>query len=322
MRILRPFALPDTEMDSEGGADSPRPEALSTMAWFRRKERTFSPIQAPQRRINIPDGLIHKCPKCMDVCFIKDYEDNIKVCPRCNFHERLNARERIAMLTDEGSFEEYDANLISGDPLKFTDRKPYPVRLEENRKASGCNEAVITGYANVEGRRVSLAVMEPNFIMGSMGSVVGEKITRSMERGIQERIPVVNVCVSGGARMMEGILSLMQMAKTSILCAEMERHRVPYIIILTNPTTAGVMASYASLGDVIIAEPGCMVGFAGPRVIEQTIRQILPKGFQTAEFVMQHGFIDCVVHRRDLKPTLARFLRYFHDGNKGGASNG
>ena len=281
------------------------------MAWFR-KERKFSPIKTPEPRIVIPDGLVHKCSKCMSMVYIKDYEANLKVCPRCSYHERLSARERIAMLTDEGSFEEYDANLSSGDPLKFTDKKPYPSRLAQYQKETGLKEAIITGYARVENVPISLGVMEANFIMGSMGSAVGEKVSRSMERAIERRIGAVTVCVSGGARMMEGILSLMQMAKTSMMVAEMEKNRLPYITILTNPTTAGVMASYASLGDAIISEPACMVGFAGPRVIEQTIRQILPKGFQTAEFVLQKGFIDRVVPRRELKSTLGRFLRYFY----------
>lgn len=282
------------------------------MAWFR-KDRKFSPIKAPQPRIVIPDGLVHKCSLCLSMVYIKDFEANLKVCPRCNHHERLMARERIAMLTDENSFEEYDANLTSCDPLKFTDKKSYPSRLAQYQKETGLKEAIITGFARVEAIPISLGVMEAGFIMGSMGSAVGEKVSRSMERAIERRIPAVTVCVSGGARMMEGILSLMQMAKTSMMVAEMEKNRLPYITILTNPTTAGVMASYASLGDVILAEPACMVGFAGPRVIEQTIRQILPKGFQTAEFVMQKGFIDRVVPRRELKPTLARFLKYFYD---------
>ncbi len=283
------------------------------MPWFKRNKQNFSTIRSPKSKLAIPGGLVHKCSKCFSVNYIKDYETNYRVCPRCNYHERLDAWERIAMLTDKDSFQECDSDLRSGDPLKFEDRKKYPERLEEYQKKTGMNEAVVTGCATVEGHPLSLAVMEANFIMGSMGSVVGEKVTRSMEKGIEKNIPVVTVCVSGGARMMEGILSLMQMAKTSILVAEMDAKGIPYITILTHPTTAGVMASFASLGDVIIAEPGCMVGFAGPRVIEQTIRQVLPKGFQTAEFVEKHGFIDCVVHRRELKTTLARFLRYFHD---------
>ena len=290
------------------------------MPWFRRNTQKFSTIRSPQSRLAIPGGLVHKCSKCFSVNYIKDFEQNHKVCPRCTYHERLSARERIEMLVDPGSFVEYDGNLESGDPLKFTDRKSYVDRLKGYQRATGEKEAIITGFAAIDALRISLGVMEPNFIMGSMGSVVGEKVTRSMERGLEEKIPVITVCVSGGARMMEGILSLMQMAKTSMLVAELNAARIPYITVLTNPTTAGVMASFASLGDVILAEPGCMVGFAGPRVIEQTIRQTLPKGFQTAEFVLKHGFIDAVVHRRDLKPTLARFLRYFHYKDSAGAA--
>lgn len=283
------------------------------MAWFKRKPDQFAPIRAPQRRTSIPDGLIYKCPKCLNMIYIKDFEANFRVCNRCNHHERMTAWQRIEMLIDEGTFEEFDADLTSRDPLQFVDKKAYPDRQKQYRAATGLNEGVITGLGKVEGRRASFAVMDPTFIMGSMGSVVGEKVTRSMEQGIEAGVPVVNVCVSGGARMQEGILSLMQMAKTSMLSAEMERLGIPYITILTDPTTAGVMASYASLGDAIIAEPNCQIGFAGPRVIEQTIRQILPKGFQTAEFVLEHGFIDKVVQRSELKATLGRFLRYFRD---------
>jgi len=282
--------------------------------WFRRKPPQLTPIRAPHRRLNIPDGLIHKCTQCLNMVYIKDFEANLKVCPRCDYHERLSARERIALLADGGSLQQFDEDMMSGDPLGFVDSKPYPSRLEQMRSSTGLNEAIVTGFATVDGLRVSLGVMEAGFIMGSMGSVVGEKVARSMERGISEGIPVVTVCVSGGARMQEGILSLMQMAKTSMLVTQMEKRPLPYITILTNPTTAGVMASYASLGDVILAEPGSLVGFAGPRVIEQTIRQILPKGFQTAEFVQDHGFVDKVVHRSELKPTLARFLRLLYYG--------
>lgn len=284
------------------------------MAWFRRDQsKQLAPIRPPQRRVSIPDGLIHKCSNCMTMIYIKDFESNLKVCSRCSFHERLTAAERIEMLVDEGSFEEYDGHLRSVDPLKFEDRKKYKDRLKQYCEQTGLNEGVVTGFAQVEDRRLSLAVMDFRFIGGSMGSVVGEKIARSMERGLDEGVPVVTVCTSGGARMQEGVLSLMQMAKTSLLASELEQRRLPYITILSHPTTAGVMASFASLGDAIIAEPGCQVGFAGPRVIEQTIRQILPKGFQTAEFVREHGFIDVVAHRRDLRATLGRFLRFFQD---------
>jgi acetyl-CoA carboxylase carboxyl transferase subunit beta len=279
------------------------------MTWFRKPQYTV--LKAPQLKDRIPDGLWYKCESCLNILYIKDFEQNLKVCPRCNFHARLSADERIAMLADNGTFKEMETNVVATDPLKFVDSKPYPDRLEAAQKSSNLTEAIKTGLARVNGYEVVLGVMDFGFIGGSMGSVVGEMVTRVFETALDKKLPVVMVCTSGGARMQEGILSLMQMAKTSIAVARMGEARLPYISVLTNPTTAGVMASYASLGDVIVAEPKALIGFAGPRVIQQTINQILPKGFQRSEFVLEHGFIDVVVNRRDLKKVLTNLLSYF-----------
>ncbi len=276
------------------------------MAWFRKNK--YTTLQPPAPRGRIPEGLWLKCPHCLEMVMTRDWEDRLKVCPRCNHHQQLTARERIAQLTDPGSFEEFDAGLISADPLGFVDSKPYPVRIEEARRKTGERDAAICGMGMVEGLPLSIAAMDFQFNGGSMGSVVGEKIARSMERGLERRCPVLTVCASGGARMQEGILSLMQMAKTSALVARLGQARLPYFILMTHPTTAGVLASFASLGDVIIAEPDALVGFAGPRVIEQTIKQILPPGFQRSEFVRDHGFIDMVVPRGELRPLLGRLM--------------
>jgi acetyl-CoA carboxylase carboxyl transferase subunit beta len=237
------------------------------------------------------------------------WDSGLKVCPKCGYHERLRARERLEQLIDADSFEEFDSGLVSGDPLGFVDTRPYRQRIEDAQAKTGERDAVVVGLARIDGLPISIGVMDFAFNGGSMGSVVGEKIARSMERGLERKLPVVTVCASGGARMQEGILSLMQMAKTSALVARLGEARLPYVTILTHPTTAGVMASFASLGDVIIAEPNALVGFAGPRVIEQTIKQILPPGFQKSEFVLDHGFIDIVIPRSELRPTLSRVLR-------------
>lgn len=279
------------------------------MAWFRKKKYTV--LQPVERKDRIPDGLFHKCENCLNLIYRKDFEENLKVCPRCNYHHKLTAQERIAQLVEPGTFEEDNKDIYPADPLNFVDSKPYPQRLLESQRKTGLTEAVVTGTAKIGNYKVCLAVMDFNFIGGSMGSVVGEKVTRCLERGLAEKLPVIAVCTSGGARMQEGILSLMQMAKTSIAVARLAEQRIPFITVLTNPTTAGVMASYASLGDVVLAEPGALIGFAGPRVIQQTINQILPKGFQLAEFVCAHGFVDKVVQRKELKRTLINFLSYF-----------
>lgn len=287
------------------------------MAWWRKKSR-FTTLKTADQRSRIPDGMYLKCSECLEIVTKKDWEGSLHVCPRCGYHDRIDARLRIAQLLDEGTFEEYDAGLTSADPLNFVDSKPYPERIVAAREKSGENEAVVAGLGQVEGQPISIAVMDFRFNGGSMGSVVGEKIARSMERGLERRLPVLTVCASGGARMQEGILSLMQMAKTSALVARLGRARLPYIVVLTHPTTAGVMASFASLGDVSVAEPNALVGFAGPRVIQQTIQQILPPGFQRSEFVRDHGFVDIVTPRDELKPTLARLIGFFTPDNGSG----
>jgi acetyl-CoA carboxylase carboxyl transferase subunit beta len=276
------------------------------MVWFRKREYTV--LQVPLMKNRIPDGLWYKCDNCLNILYIKDFEQNFKVCPRCNFHTRLTTDEQIKIFLDENTFEEEHADIFPADPLGFVDSKKYPDRLESSQQGSGLADAIKTGVARIGGFKIVVGLMDFSFIGGSMGSVVGEKVTRSFERALRERLPVVMFCTSGGARMQEGILSLMQMAKTSIAAATLSQAGIPYISVLMNPTTAGVMASYASLGDVIIAEPDALVGFAGPRVIAQTINQILPKGFQKSEFVLEHGFIDVVAHRRDVKRIIASVL--------------
>jgi len=276
------------------------------MEWFRKvKEGLVSQPKKP-----IPDGLWTKCTDCGEIIYAKGLEKNLWVCPRCSYHFRLKSKDYIRLLLDNGELKEYDKDLASSDPLRFKDSKKYTDRVKEMRKRTGSNDAIITGTAEIEGKRVSFGVMDFGFVGGSMGSVVGEKVARAIERSIDDRIPLVIVSCSGGARMQEGILSLMQMAKTSALLAKLSSLRIPYISVLTNPTTAGVMASYASLGDVIIAEPKALLGFAGPRVIQQTIGQELPEGFQSSEFFLEHGFLDTVVARKDLKKTISLLLEF------------
>lgn len=276
------------------------------MAWFRKPR--YTSLRPPTQRDRIPEGMWRKCRQCQEIITNKEWEEALKVCPKCKFHEPIPARERIAQLLDEGSFVEYDAELAPCDPLGFVDSKPYTDRLREAQAKTGERDAVVGGLGRIGGRPVSIAVMDFRFNGGSMGSVVGEKITRSIERGIAQHVPVINVCASGGARMQEGMLSLMQMAKTSAAIARLGRAGLPYFILMTHPTTAGVLASFASLGDVIVAEPDALVGFAGPRVIEQTIRQVLPPGFQRSEFVRDHGFIDIIAPRHELRELFARLV--------------
>ena len=263
-----------------------------------------------RRRRDVPEGLWMRCQNCGAMLYRKAVADNFQVCPQCQHHFRIDARTRIEMLVDPGSFEEQDADFESSDPLKFKDLRSYKSRLAEQQKKTGLKDAVVCGKAFIKGRPVSLAVMDPNFIMASMGAVVGEKITRAIERAIDEQITLIICCASGGARMMEGLVSLMQMAKTSAALARLDQAGGLYISVLTDPTTAGVAASFANLGDIIIAEPEALVGFAGPRVIWHTTKTELPEGFQTAEFVLEHGFIDMIVHRRDLRDELARLIDY------------
>ena len=260
---------------------------------------------------NVPEGLWTKCPSCGEVITQTELQQNLQVCPRCQHHMTLGARDRIESLADEGSFPEHDAEMLSVDSLKFRGVATYQDRLETYRKKTGLKDAVITGDAMIGGCSVGIAVMDFNFIAATMGSVVGEKITRTIERATKNRWPVIIVSASGGARMYEGMLSLMQMAKTSGALARHAAAKLPYISVLTNPTTAGVMASYASLGDIIMAEPKCMIGFAGPRVIRETTHQELPKGFQTAEFLQDHGLVDMIVARHRLRDTLSQLLHFF-----------
>ena len=276
------------------------------MAWFKKDKK---PIEPPVDKSRVPEGLWVKCPACSQIIYNKDLAASISVCTKCAHHFRLTASERLASLFD-GEWTEYDQGLTSTDPLSFTDTKPYRKRLESSIAGTGLKDAVITATGTIEGRRCSAAAMEYGFIGGSMGVVVGEKITRAIERAIAERLPVIIVACSGGARMMEGALSLMQMAKISAALARLDRARLPYISVLTDPTTGGVTASFAMLGDVNIAEPKALIGFAGPRVIEQTIRQKLPEGFQRSEFLLEHGMLDMVVDRREMKAVIAKFLRF------------
>jgi acetyl-CoA carboxylase carboxyl transferase subunit beta len=278
------------------------------MAWFK---KTRKPISTPKKdkASRVPEGLWVKCPDCSQAIYNKDLATNLGVCPKCAHHFRISAAERLRMLFD-GEWVEHDRDLTSTDPLVFTDTKPYKTRLKAGIEATGLKDAVIVASGAIDGIDTVLAAMEYAFIGGSMGVVVGEKITRGIELAIESRKPVVIVCCSGGARMMEGALSLMQMAKISGALARLDRARLPYISVLTDPTTGGVTASFAMLGDLNVAEPKALIGFAGPRVIEQTIRQKLPDGFQRSEFLLDKGMIDLVVDRRELKSVIARTLRF------------
>lgn len=280
------------------------------MEWFKKTK----PGITAQEKKNIPEGLWTKCPSCGEIVYSKKMEEWFWVCPSCDYHFRYAGRKYIELLLDDGKLEEFDQGVRSVDPLKFKDSKRYTDRLKAANEKSNGTEGLITGLAKMKGIPVSFAIMDFSFIGGSMGSVVGEKVARSIERAIKNEIPLVIVSCSGGARMQEGILSLMQMAKTSALLAQLAEKKLPYISILTNPTTAGVMASYASLGDIIVAEPKALLGFAGPRVIQQTIGQDLPEGFQSSEFFLEKGFLDKIVHRRDLKDTVVRLLGYMWRG--------
>jgi acetyl-CoA carboxylase carboxyl transferase subunit beta len=277
------------------------------MAWFKKTRKPIAP--ATEKPSRVPEGLWVKCPDCSQIIYNKDLATNLSVCPKCAHHFRLNATERLRTLFD-GDWTEYDRDLVSTDPLNFSDTKPYKNRLKAGIAATGLKDAIIVGSGTIDGIRTVIAAMEYEFIGGSMGVVVGEKITRGIERAIEERCPVVIVCCSGGARMMEGALSLMQMAKVCGALARLDRARLPYIAVLTDPTTGGVTASFAMLGDLNIAEPKALIGFAGPRVIEQTIRQKLPEGFQRSEFLLEKGMLDLVVDRREMKALIANALRF------------
>jgi len=266
-------------------------------------------LKRPKR--GVPEGLWKRCPGCQATIFRKEAEKRLDVCPECEYHWYVPARVRIAQVLDEGTFEEWDADLTSADPLEFVDKMPYPRRVEEEQQRTGLREAAVVGTGTIRGRRVAFGVTDSAFIMGSMGSVVGEKLTRAAERATQQQLPLIIVSGSGGgARMHEGIISLMQMAKVSAALARFDRAGGLFISVLTNPTMGGVAASFASLGDVVFAEPKALIGFAGPRTIKATIRIELPKGFQTSEFLLEHGFIDRIVPRQDLQSELAKTIDY------------
>ncbi len=265
---------------------------------------------AARPKADVPAGLWTRCQGCSTMVYRKAVEENLSVCPHCDLHLRVDARTRIEQVTDPGTFEEFNAGLRSTDPLKWKDKKTYKVRLKESAQSTGMPDAVVTGKGYIKGRSVMLVVMEPNFIMGSMGSVVGEKVTAAFERAEAESLPLVAFTCSGGARMMEGMVSLVQMAKTSAAVARFDKAGGLYIVVMTDPTTAGVAASFAFLGDVLLAEPEAMIGFAGPRVIANTIRSELPDGFQRAEFMVEHGFIDRIVPRKDLRSEIARLIDF------------
>jgi acetyl-CoA carboxylase carboxyl transferase subunit beta len=277
------------------------------MAWFKRQDSELD--TSGEKKVRT-EGLWVKCEQCRQIIWKKDLEDNLNVCPRCDRHFKIDARTRLAQLLDDGKYEMEDLNLSSTDPLKFVDLKSYSGRLRRAQADTGLKDAVINGRGKLEGRAVIVSSMEYSFIGGSMGAVVGEVITRAIEKATDSRTPLIIVSASGGARMMEGVISLMQLAKISAALARMDTAKVPYISVLTDPTTGGVTASYAMLGDLNIGEPGALIGFAGPRVIEQTIRQKLPEGFQRSEFLLEHGMLDAVVHRKELKSYIGRALSF------------
>ena len=283
------------------------------MTWFKREKRAIeSPTPVDERRVRT-EGLWTKCNACRAIIWKKDLEANWEVCPKCDHHFRLGARRRLELLLDDGQWTEHDADLASSDPLQFTDTRPYSQRLLEAQEKLGMKDAIMTAEGALAGRPVICCSMEFGFIGGSMGAVVGEKVTRAIERSLVQKTPLVIVSCSAGARMMEGAVSLMQLAKVGAALSRLDDAHLPFISVLTDPTTGGVSASYAMLGDLNIAEPGAMIGFAGPRVIEQTIRQKLPEGFQTAEFLLEHGFLDLIVPRKELKPYIAQALGFFLD---------
>ena len=284
------------------------------MAWFTRDKPSFEeePLSDSEKTIRT-EGLWQKCDSCGQIIWRKAVEENLYLCPKCGNHFRIGASERLQQLFDGGVYSEHDSGLKSSDPLQFVDSKPYRQRLSDMRESTKLPDAVICGSGTLAGRPIQICALELKFIGGSMGAVVGEKITRAIERCIQERQPLVIVSASGGARMQEGAISLMQLAKLSAALMKLDEARLPYISIMTDPTTGGVTASFAMLGDINIAEPGALIGFAGPRVIEQTIRQKLPDGFQRSEFLLSHGFLDAVVKRTDLRDYISNALSFFLD---------
>ncbi len=284
------------------------------MTWFKKANRGLK----TQERKELPGGLWLKCNLCDQIIYRKEWERNLFTCPRCDFHFPISSWEYVATLLDPGTFQEVDRDLAPGDPLHFRDSKRYVDRLRATQEKTGLLDAAVSGFGAIGGISVAACFLDFRFIGGSMGSVVGEKVARLASRAIQERVPLIILSSSGGARMQEGVFSLMQMAKTSAVLARLAEARLPFLSILTHPTTGGVSASFASLGDVIIAEPKALIGFAGPRVIEQTIGQELPEGFQRSEFLLEHGMVDMIVHRRQLRETLESLLRFFTANGKGG----
>jgi acetyl-CoA carboxylase carboxyl transferase subunit beta len=282
--------------------------------WFK-KDRAPKELRE-RRQSKVPEGLWVKCDNCRQILYNKELARNFKICPKCGFHFRLSAPERLRMLFDGEEYVEFDTNLRSSDPLKFRDTKKYRDRLRDAEDSVGPSDAIVVGSGTLEGIPVVIGAMEFFFMAGSMGSVVGEKITRAAERSLAERRPLIMVSASGGARMQEGILSLMQMGKISAALARLSEARIPYVSVMTDPTTGGVTASFAMLGDLNIAEPNALIGFAGPRVIEQTIRQTLPEGFQRSEFLLEHGMLDMIVDRSEMKAKLGRCLRLLWDDGR------
>ena len=277
-----------------------------------RKNNTDTNTSKPEHKVDIPVGKWMKCENCKEIIYKETVNENYKICPNCGKYFRLSSRRRIEQIIDEGTYKEFDLNITNVNPLNLSE---YPKKLEALQKKTGLTEAIRCGTGKIENKEVVICIMDNNFLMGSMGSVVGEKITYSIEKAIELKLPLIIFCVSGGARMQEGIISLMQMAKTTSALTKLNEAGNLYISVLTDPTYGGVTASFASLADVILAEPGAMIGFAGPRVIEQTIKQELPEGFQTSEFLLQHGFVDKIVERKDLKQTLSRIIK-LHEGGK------
>jgi acetyl-CoA carboxylase carboxyl transferase subunit beta len=277
------------------------------MAWFKKSKAPIALVE--NKKVQMPEGLWTKCKNCEEIIYSKEIERNLNVCPKCDYHFRISARERIALVIDDGTFVETDAQMSSIDFLKFKDSKKYSDRLKAAVKKNGDGDAVITGSGMMNGQEVVAAVFDFAFLGGSMGSVVGEKVTRAIELGLEKKAPVLIFSSSGGARMQESILSLMQMAKSSAALAKLKKAGIPFISVLTDPTTGGVTASFAMLGDLNIAEPKALIGFAGPRVIEQTIRQQLPEGFQRSEYLLEHGMVDMIVSRQEMKEKLSQALR-------------